>query len=274
MAASLVAFAQAQSSSGSTSSAGNSASGRSSESATGSSRSADTPSSMRTPSTSEPASSDQSRSVTTARTSGSGSSDVSSLRRVTQDSLDRQLTAKALIGKNVHDASGEKIGEVRDIVLDASGAPQLASGIASRAQERARRDNAAALPNSGTSDAATGIGSPRVTPSGDYAAGPAGDGPTADHARRGANEDAVSSDLSGQAREIGSVVSNRLAAGGPAAVISSGGVMGLGANLIRVPLSQLRYDAERDRVTLDVSREQISSIMDSDAAEASRSTAE
>lgn len=58
--------------------------------------------------------------------------------------------------------------------------------------------------------------------------------------------------------------------GGPAAIISAGGLMGIGGDLIRVPLSQLRYDATEDRVTLDVSRDQISRIKNSDSDSSSR----
>ncbi|MDQ8186219.1 BON domain-containing protein [Pelagicoccus sp. SDUM812002] len=39
------------------------------------------------------------------------------IRRVTQDSLDRQTTAKDLIGASVYDSSGEKIGDVADISI-------------------------------------------------------------------------------------------------------------------------------------------------------------
>ncbi len=49
------------------------------------------------------------------------------IQRLSQQQVDQQLTAKALIGKNVYDNAGKRVGEVKDIVLDSSGVPQLAS---------------------------------------------------------------------------------------------------------------------------------------------------
>jgi len=159
--------------------------------------------------------------------SASGSAGAGSLQRVTKDSLENQLTAKGLIGKNVHDSSGEKIGEVEDIVLAASQLSQLASAFADRDADR-----------SSAVRSTTGVGS------------------TADATRSAS----VRSDLESQAS---SMISGAMS-GGLAAIVSAGGVMGLGQDLIRVPLSQLRYDANEDRVTLDVSREQIASITEAD----------
>lgn len=155
---------------------------------------------------------------------GSAGAGAGALQRVTKDSLDNQITAKGLIGKNVHDSSGDKIGEVEDIVLDASQLSQLAGAFADRDANRT---------------AAVGSASAR-------------------------------SDLGSQAD---SMISGAMS-GGPAAIVSVGGVMGMGQDLIRVPLSQFRYDASEDRVTLDVSREQIASIREADKDTTSSRAAE
>jgi|GEM_PF-3381455 PRC-barrel domain. len=197
--------------------------------------------------------SDRSHSMSSsAQGVGSASTGASSLQRVTRDSLDQQLTAKALIGKNVHDSAGEKIGEVQDIVLDSSRLPELASAFVNRENNR--------------NTASAGATGARGTDT--YAAGAAGDGASTSATRT--SRDSQLSDLGNQAR---SMVQGAISSG-PAAIVSSGGVMGIGGDLIRVPLSQLRYDAAEDRVTLDVSREQISRITETDASDTSRSAAE
>ncbi len=207
---------------------------------------------------------DRSKTITsTTHASASGTAGISSLRRVTKDSLDEQLTAKALIGKDVHDSAGEKIGEVEDIVLDASGVPELASAFMNR--EADRDDRSMSRPVDTTAPAPTGSASARGVDS--YAAGAAGDGASVT-ARPDTDTGRV--DIGSR---LGSAVAGAMS-GGSAAIISAGGLMGLGQDLIRVPLSQLRYNAEEDHVTLDVSRDQISRITDSDAEDASRRVAE
>lgn len=196
----------------------------------------------------------------TTHGSASGSVGAGSLQRVTKDSLEQQLTAKSLIGKDVHDSSGEKIGEVEDIVLDSSQLPQLASAFMNRDSDATRASGSA------TRAGTTGSTGARSTDT--YAAGAAGDGASATGARRDASS--TLSDMSSQAR---SAISGAMS-GGPAAIVSAGGLMGIGQDLIRVPLSQLRYDANEDRVTLNVSRDQISSITNPDADTSSSRAAE
>lgn len=65
-----------------------------------------------------------------------------------------------------------------------------------------------------------------------------------------------------------------LSSTGPAAIISAGGMLGLGDSMIRVPLSQLSYDADEDRVTLNITRDQLSSITDEEGRETSTRAAE
>ncbi len=194
-------------------------------------------------------STDRSHSMSSTMHGSASSAGAGSLQRVTKDSLDHQLTAKALIGKDVHDSAGEKIGEVEDIVLDASQLSQLASAFMNRDTDTRS--------SSASTTGAAGSTSARSTDT--YAAGAAGDGASATGGRSDVN--VGRSSLESQAR---SAISGAMSSAGPAAIVSAGGVMGIGGDLIRVPLSQLRYDANEDRVTLDVSREQISSLRESD----------
>ena len=185
------------------------------------------------------------------------------MQRVTKDSLEHQLTAKGLIGKNVHDSSGEKIGEVEDIVLDASQLSQLASAFMDRDSDRSSATRSTGAASTAGAARSTGAGA-----SGTYAAGAAGDGASATAGRTGSAS--ARSDLGAAAS---SMISGAMSSG-PAAIVSAGGVLGLGQDLIRVPLSQLSYDANEDRVTLNVSRDQISSITNPDADTSSSRAAE
>jgi hypothetical protein len=197
------------------------------------------------------------------------SSELSSVQRVTKDSLKTQVTAKSLIGKNVHDSSGEKIGEVQDIVLDSSSAPQLASGFANREEAREARSSST---SSSSSAQPSSSANPRVSPSGTYAAGAGGDGASTTSATdrmRSAGRDAADA-----ARDLGASTMGALSSTGPAAIISAGGMFGLGDSMIRVPLSQLSYDADEDRVTLNITRDQLSSITDEEGRETSTRAAE
>ncbi len=48
----------------------------------------------------------------------------------------------------------------------------------------------------------------------------------------------------------------------PAAIVAFGGFMGVGNNLLQVPLSQLHYDTASDHITLNVTETELSSLKD------------
>ncbi len=180
--------------------------------------------------------------------SGSSSSGHANIQRVTKDSIDRQLTAKALIGKNVYDSQGEKLGEVEDVVLDGSGARQLATAFSSR---QADGDRARATSDSIATTPATGL------PGNTYPAAGAERSTTAGSTARSEARGAMT-DLANAANDVGASMQTALG-GGAAAIISSGGLFSRN-ELVRVPLSQLNYDAGNDRITLNVSRSEFSSL--------------
>lgn len=187
--------------------------------------------------------------------SGSMSSTGSShgdIRRVTQDSLDRQLTAKGLIGKDVYDSQGEKIGEVEDVVLDTSRAPQLATAFSSRQADGSSLSSGASA--SGSTAGVTGSSVPGSTYAGTTSDRPAtstNGSPSSDSLR------SATSELASAADRLGSAMQSSME--GAAAIISSGGLFSRN-ELVRVPLSQLNYDARNDRITLAVSRSEFSSL--------------
>jgi sporulation protein YlmC with PRC-barrel domain len=136
------------------------------------------------------------------------------LNRVSKDAVDVRLTAKDLIGKDIHDSRGKKIGAVNDIVLNSDQTNELAVALA----EPDRRDRTAAT----TTDR---------TASGSMAR-------AADKAR---------STLTGRMSE-------------PGVIISFGSVMGMGGDLLHVPLSLLTYDAAEKRLVLNATEQEIASL--------------
>lgn len=182
----------------------------------------------------------------------SGQSGVSNFQRVSQDSIDGQLTAKALIGKNVHDSQGEKLGEVEDVVLDSTAAPQLATAISTRSDQSGSRSAGGAM----TSGATRGSTASSAT----------GDRSTA------ASGSTARNDLtSGATAAMNAAKSMAGMTGGAAAIISTGGMFSRN-DLVRVPLSQLQYDSSNDRLTVNATKSQFSSLTEGD--ESTRNAAE
>ncbi len=179
--------------------------------------------------------------------SSSGSSGITNIQRISQDSLDRQFTAKDLIGKDVYDNRDKKVGEVRDVVLDSAGAQQLASALSMKAGHSGAVGSSSGARASGsvgggTASGSVGMGDTSVSGSVNTRAG--------DRSSMGSTAHELAS--------MGSMMSE------PAAVISFGGFMGVGDNLIRVPISQLRYDSSKDHLTLNVAETELSSLKTSD----------
>ncbi len=159
---------------------------------------------------------------------GADAAGTMNIERVSAESIDHQFTAKALIGKDVYDNQNKKVGEVRDVVLDTSMAPQLATSLAARSAEKNR--------NSSSDMNTSGSG---TMPSANGTSGSTG---------------SSSSNMETAANPMGS---------GPAAIVSYGGFMGAGGTLFRIPLSQLRYDSSNNHITLNVSDSELSSLKNS-----------
>jgi hypothetical protein len=176
--------------------------------------------------------------VTSSTPSVSGSS-VGSIQRVNDQTLDRQFTAKDLIGKEVYDNRDKRIGEIKDVVLDSTQFSQLASAIGSRvAQTGTYGGGSDSTASNGTSS--SDRNSSRLS----------SDSPKS-VANTGASADATSVR---QGSDFASMSSE------PAAIISHGGLLGVGNDLLSVPLSQLNFDQNKHHLTLNVSEQQLSSL--------------
>lgn len=208
--------------------------------------------------------------------SSSGSSSSSALHgisRVDQNSIKQQFTATDLIGQEVYDNSGKKVGEVKDLVLGSAAASHLAMAFANRGGADDATSSSSSLRSGRSTSGATGgsaggtYGSTSGAGSTGSATGASGTGSTS----RIAGTDRASStrDATGSAGSstLGSEMSSAFnsmsgMASEPAAIVSLGGFMGMGDSLVRVPLSQLNYDSSNERLTIAVSESELSSLTD------------
>lgn len=191
------------------------------------------------------------------------------IRRLNDDALDHQFTAKDLIGKELYDRDGKRIGEVKDVVLASSTNPQLASSLSTRKEATSgnyTKENSTS--GSGTTRTASGsvggvgaTGSVRTDDSGVAVTGSAG--------RSRSGDTSGTSMASEMARHAGTMMG---AMSEDAVVVSYGGFLGAGNSLIRVPLSQLNYDASHKHIMINIAESELASLPE--ITETTRSAAE
>ena len=219
-------------------------------------------------STRTPASSSQSqtRDATLSSSAGvSGAGSAGSIRRLNEDAVERQFTAKDLIGKEVYDRSGKRVGEVKDIVIASSTNPQLASGLS-------KRGNVVST-DATTKRSTTGATGTTTTRTASGSVGGAG---ASGSVKTGGESGIRASGTLGGTSAAGAAASHAQSMMGAmaenAVVISYGGFLGAGNSLLRVPLSQLNYDTSEERITINVTESELTSLPE--ATETSRSVAE
>ena len=163
-----------------------------------------------------------------------------------------------MIGKDVYDNRNKKVGEVKDVVLDSSQSRQLASALSMKAGRHSGRvgnSDASASGSVGNGTASGSVGMGNASVSGSANAGMADN-----------DTDASRSSDRGMRGDH-----SRWTHSEPSAIISYGGFLGMGDNLLRVPISQLNYDSTNDHLTLNVTETELSSLKTSDTG---RSAAE
>jgi|GEM_PF-6957365 len=141
-----------------------------------------------------------------------------------------------LIGTNVYNDRNESIGEVDDIVLVAP------AGIGTTS----------ITPRTGGGTATTGTTTPGTTTMGSTGMGSAG---TASMGMTGSatTTPGASGPVTMMPGMSGSMMPGMAASGmqqGPMAVIQVGGFLGMGGRLVMVPLSELQWNAERERIIM------------------------
>ncbi len=173
----------------------------------------------------------------TAATSGA----AAGIRRVSKDSIEDRKTAKHLIGKAVHGSDGKKLGDITDLMLgDAMGV-----GYAGRGHTEADRTAANPTLADGRGTATSSAGT-----SGSTSSGARG---TSQPSQPGGQEGHSGAWSAGKEMYAGSK-------GGIQAIISVGGVLGVGDNLVAVPFSDLVYDSGAERYTLNINQTEFNRI--------------
>jgi sporulation protein YlmC with PRC-barrel domain len=154
----------------------------------------------------------------------------SQVERISENALGRCVTANHLMGKDVYDNQGKKIGEVKDVVVTGQGS--------TLSQMNSKKTDSDDLNSASDTGSAKNLA-------------------MANDSGSDMNSSSSSDDLN----HSSSTTMN--AAGGmalPAVIISYGGFLGMGNNLLRVPLNQLNYDKQKDRLTLNVSESEIKNL--------------
>lgn len=195
-----------------------------------------------------------------------GSMGAGSIQRLNDRSLENQFTAKDLIGKELYDRQGKRIGEIKDIVLASSSNPQLASNLSTKAGMHSSYTADTSATGTGTKRTATGsVGG--ATATGSVTTSESGVAVSGTTGRKG------TADLSGTARDLSRGAEALMGAGSEdAVVVSFGGFLGAGNSLLRVPLSQLSYDASNKHITISMAESELSSLPEE--KDMSRSAAE
>jgi len=182
---------------------------------------------------------------------------VGSIQRVSDQTIDRQFTAKDLIGKEVYDNRDKRIGEIKDIVLDSSQFQQLASAVGSRESQTGTYGSSTVNGGSDTHSSSTGMNSSDRNSG--RASSSSATGVANTSAGAGATSMHTGTDYAAMSSE-------------PAVIISHGGLLGVGNNLLRVPVSQLNFDQSSRHITVNVSEQQLSSLQNT--SDTSRSASE
>jgi len=152
--------------------------------------------------------------------SATASMGTAGIRRVSKDEVENQPTAKHVIGQAVYSSDGKKLGDISDLTISSDFQAAQMAGIARRA---------------GSDSTAT------TTTASDVARSDA-------TSRR---KDASKDWSSAKNMTVGSETQ---------AIISVGGVLGVGDDLVSVPVSALNYDSSEERFTLSVTKDEFLAI--------------
>ncbi len=193
---------------------------------------------------------------------GYSASDASGghLQRITSDQLDNQLTAKTLIGMDVNGSDGKKVGSVVDVVLSSSlsmGKTDMRGGSTSNTSASANRGSTS---NTSASAAKGSTGSTSNTTA---SAARGTTGSTSNTSPSTSRDSNYSETGTTGARSSGSLAADGRSAMGsmhgmqqPAVIVSTGGLMGIGNDLIRVPMSKINFDSDKKEIRLNVTEDE------------------
>lgn len=173
------------------------------------------------------------------------------IARVSEEEVKQQFTAKDLIGAEVYDRAGEKIGDISDVAFAGDFAPGLAGAYTmSRASQSDSMSDARSTGTPGrtpqtTAPSGTAAGS--SLPSSSAGTPP----PTARSPGSPTSSSAPSSGLASLSME-------------PRVYISVGGLWGIGDDLVSVSASQLSFDSAKDRFVLAANKAEVVALAEND----------
>ncbi|HEY0945311.1 MAG TPA: PRC-barrel domain-containing protein [Opitutaceae bacterium] len=174
----------------------------------------------------------------TADTAGAASPPV---RHTTEATMDQHVTANDLIGRDVYDRQNNALGEIVDIALGGVVPQELKNALA-----KSDRD---------------GYSASGVAPA------PGDDTGRQQQEQRNDGGEATDRERDDQPGD------ERVQAFATSTVfISVGGVFGMGADLVRAPLSALGYDRRHNRIVLDLGSEELRSLLKTAKAPARRTS--
>lgn len=168
------------------------------------------------------------------------------MRRIVKESLDRQVTAKDLIGASVYDSAGEKIGDIADI-----GMHGLLSQEAAQAYRSAHTEDEISTTPGATSSTYSRADQTEM-------------------AARSERSDLErqSDKLKNEAEKASKDWSSKMGMGSDATVfISVGGLWGIGDDIVAVPANSLSYDSAEEQFTLSASKSQVVALAEQDPSE-------
>jgi hypothetical protein len=193
------------------------------------------------------------------------------VRVVDKDTLDNELTANNLIGKNVYSTDGNRLGSVHDIKLGGTQFAQLRQSFL-----RGEMDDRTWTGR--TTDRTADRVDRQIDRTGDrvdrqidrtddaLVRDPAHRPTAADRVERGADRTADAIERTGERaadamRDIGDRTADTMHQMGQQqaeiiAVVQTGGILGIGSDYIAVPLDQLRYDANEERFQIAMTEAQ------------------
>ncbi len=171
------------------------------------------------------------------------STGTAEFRRISKDALKGQTTAKDVIGQVVYGSDGEKLGDISDLTVSSD------FEAARMAQAAASADSVAPL-SYGSDD--TSASTLRSTSSNQPL--------NTTGSTAGGAVDAATSSLDRAADDTWASAKSMVGLDEPHAIISVGGIMGVGDNLVAVPVSALQFDSAEDRYTLNVTKGEFASI--------------
>lgn len=209
----------------------------------------------------------------------SGQSGSMEIRSVKKDKLEDRLTAERLMGKDVVDSRGEKIGEIRDI--------GLSDKMSAKIKGKAKADGYAAttgmtgagsagmrsagVENSGTTGSA--MGTTGTTGSSTTAASRTSPGTTGSMSTAGSAGTTGTTGTMGATAQSGQANRAYGQTGGEMDRMQDGdksmdllvfvkveGSLGLKEEMISVPVSELRWNSEEENFTLDIERNRIKEL--------------